>query len=466
MRFRRWVVFTLAIHVLVVLLDKCAGLVLLILLRDRPDLKGAADLLATLPFVMMAVANLGLATALVFHLRKKNFRVDEVAGTTSTVALVWGGTVALAAILLSQFLLPRIQPHWQFDLAYVIPICLCVPFLLTASYFNSIQLALERIKPYNLVHLAASLAFLPLFFLFYWLFGGSVTEGIAYGRLGTAALITVVTLIMLRGIVRWRPRMDWSFFQAGITFGWKANLTSVLTYLNHRIDLYLVGILFLTGAAAATAGDPTQVNTLQLQQVAFYSLAVSFAELVWHLPDAIRDIFFTKVAGSTPEQARKFTPVLCRLCLVAALVGGLCVYLLVDPLMNLIIPDQWDVLWRDKVSTCLLVLVPGTVAYTVGKILQADLAGRNYLNQCLVACSIVLITMVTLDIWWVPVEGAVGAAWASSIAYVLSSIYTLFAYRLSGGGSILACLIPRAADTEYVRAVASALGEKLRRRPA
>jgi hypothetical protein len=196
MNFRRWVFFTLGIQALVVLLDKCAGLVLLVLLRDRPDLKGAADLLATLPFIMMAVANLGLATALVYHMRRKNFPAREVAQTTSMVALVWGGIVALLAILVSQFVLPLIQPHWKFSLAYVIPICLCVPFLLTASYFNSIQLALERIKQYNLVHLTASIAFLPLFFLFYWLCGSSVTEGIAFGRLATAALITIVTLIM------------------------------------------------------------------------------------------------------------------------------------------------------------------------------------------------------------------------------------------------------------------------------
>jgi Na+-driven multidrug efflux pump len=234
-------------------------------------------------------------------------------------------------------------------------------------------------------------------------------------------------------------------------------MTSVLTYLNHRIDLYLVGILFIGADGAAPLES-------RLQQVAFYSLAVTFAELVWHLPDAIRDIFFSKVAGSTPEQAREFTPVLCRLCLAASLVGGIAVYFLVDPLMNLIIPGPWNELWGETVKACILVLIPGTVGFTVAKILQADLGGRNFLNQCLVACSIVLVTMCVLDWMWVPVEGAIGAAWASSIAYVASSVYTLLAYRGSGGGRVLACLLPRPADWEYVRAVSSALVDKLRRR--
>ena len=72
--------------------------------------------------------------------------------------------------------------------------------------------------------------------------------------------------------------------------------------------------------------------------------------------------------------------------------------------------------------------------------------------------------MCVLDWLWVPIDGAVGAAWASSIAYIVSSVYTLLAYRLSGGATVFSCLVPRPSDWEYVRAVLAALGEKLRRR--
>ena len=137
MRFRRWVVFTFAVHIAVIVLDKGGGLILLKILEDHPDIKGATDLLTTLPFVLMAVANLGLAASSVFLLRKKRFEVREVAETNSMVALIWGGTVAVTALLVSQFVLPLIQPEWDYNLAYVVPICLCVPFLLTTSYFNS-----------------------------------------------------------------------------------------------------------------------------------------------------------------------------------------------------------------------------------------------------------------------------------------------------------------------------------------
>ena len=448
MRFRRWVVFTFFIHVLVILLDKGAGLVLFKILEDDPEMKGAVDLLTTLPFVIMAIANMGLATSTVYFLRKQKFGVREVSETNSLVAIVWGGFIAFGAGVLSQTVLPDWTGR-EYQLEYVIPICLCVPFMLMTSYFNSIQLAIEKIRDYNLVHLISSLTFLPLFFVFFFGVGSKATTSIADARLVSAVLLTGITLWMLRHVARVRPRLHGEFFKAGITYGWKANLTSVLTYLNHRIDLYLLGILFIA------APDP------QLAQVAFYSQAVSFAELVWHFPEALRDLFFSKVAGSTHEEAARFSPVLCRLCLWGAAVGGCVIYFILDPVMSLISPLAWTTQWRDTVLDCFLILIPGTVAYTVAKVLQADLAGRGHLNHCLIACSMVLVVMIGLDVVLIPEEGARGAAYASSIAYVASSVYTLIAYRLCGGGTILKCLIVRPADISYAVDLFRAIKEKL-----
>ena len=71
MRFRRWVVFTFAVHVLIILLDKGSGFVLYKILEGQPEVKGATDMLTIVPFIMMAVANLGLATSSVFFLRRR-----------------------------------------------------------------------------------------------------------------------------------------------------------------------------------------------------------------------------------------------------------------------------------------------------------------------------------------------------------------------------------------------------------
>ncbi len=455
MNFRRWVVFTFAIHLLVIVIDKGAGFVLYKITEDNPGLKGAADMLTTLPFIMMSVANLGLATSLVYHVRKKNYDVQRVAEATSMVALIWGGLVALIAFPTIWFVVPLLQPEWELDLWLVLPLCLCVPLLLLCSYFNSIQLATDRVRDYNLLHLVGSVTFLPLFLLVFW-FTGRVTEGIAIARLGTAGLLAILVVVMLRRIVKLRPRFHWDFIKDGVAFGWRANITSVLTYLNLRINIFLIPLFFIVQGGH----DGQQMQAVAMAQVGFYSLALTFAELVWHFPEATRDLFFSRLAGSTHEEARRLTPVLARLCLVVSVVGGLCIYPVVSPMMSLI-SDHWGPLWSGPVLESLLYLLPGTVAFTVAKIIQNDLAARGHLTDCIKACSIVTVSILVADLVFVPERGAAGAAIATSIGYLASSLFCLFIYWRRTGVGCLEVLIVRRSDWRYAQMIISAVLDKV-----
>jgi O-antigen/teichoic acid export membrane protein len=461
MRFRRWIVFTFLIHLAVVAVDKGAGMILWVVFAQHPPVNGALAMISTLPFLLTAVANLGLGTSTVYYLRRKEHGLREAAETTSLVALIWGGLIALLAILLSQTVGPWLRPEWNFDLRYVVPTCLCVPLLLTTSYWNCLQLATDRVRDYNLVHLLASVVFLPAFFACWWLLEREPAEGMALGRLLTALVTTAVTIWMLRAVVRWRPRLHGIFLFDAVTYGWKANLTSVLTYLNHRLDLFVVGALFVVPGLAGGA-----LRDRQLAEAAFYGLAMTWAQLVWHFPEATRDLFFSRVAGQTTEESRASTPVLSRLCLLAALGGGLMIWLIYDPLMNLLDSRSWNAKWSETVGSCLLVLLPGTIAFTVAKILQNDLAARGHVDRCVRAGMLALCAMLLLDWLWVPEHGAVGAAWGSTVACLLACAYTLHAYRQSGGAPLWHCLVPRRGDADYLKDLAGAVADKLRRKSA
>lgn len=469
MNFRRWVVFTFLIHLLVVAVDKGGGLLLYLLTRNEVDQHGRASLLASLPFILMSAANLGLATSLVYLLRRNRFGVQKIFETTMTVALVWGTFIGLFAALFVLFVLPLVRPDWTFDPWLVVPMCAAVPLLLVASYGNSIQLATDRIKDYGAVHLVSSLAYLPAFFAIFVVLGASVSEGdvpmaVSWGRLVTAAVVALVVLTMLRSMVKMRLGFDPLFFRAGCSYGWRANLNSTITYLNHRLDLMIVGALYVAPVAAGK-----EANNLVLEQVAFYSMAVTWAELVWHFPEAMRDLFFSKVAGSTHEQAKLLTPVFARIGLFISLLGGLAVIQLIDPVMGTITAlvqsgtNPWYENWSIPVGQSLLVLLPGTVAFTVSKLLQADLAARDKLQQCVNAQFMVLAVMLMLDAALVPDYGAVGAAAASTVAYVVATIYTLWVYSRETGTSSWKCLFVHAEDFRYVGDVFRSVMKKIRR---
>lgn len=473
MNFRRWVVFTFLVHVLVVLIDKGGGVVLYLLTADKIDQHGHAGIAASLPFILGAIANLGLATALVYLVRRGRYQAQVAFESAMAVAIGWGGFVAVAAAACTLWLLPWFGPEWTVDPWIALPICAAVPLLLIASYGNSTQLATERIKDYGAVHVVTSLAFLPAFFLCFFAFGGDVTaghvpKGVAWGRLLSTVIVVVVTLVLARKVVELRARVHWPFVREAVRFGWKANLTSTLGYLNHRLDLPLLGALMLASLQARGV-DPASAKVTSFEQVAFYSMAVTWAELVWHFPEAMRDLFFSKVAGSTHEQARMMTPILSRLGLCLSILGAGAILLLVDPAMGLVTTlakgsdRAWYDGWSSQVGAALVLLVPGTAAYTVSKVLQADLAARDRLQTCVNAQLVVFVSMIALDCWLVPEHGALGAAMASSFAYVLGTLWTLGAWSRQTGIAPWRCLVVHRSDFRYIREIVVAVVGKLRR---
>jgi hypothetical protein len=471
--FRRWVVFTFLIHALVVAIDKGGGLVLYLLTADSADQHGHAGITASLPFILGAIANLGLATALVWLVRRGRFSPQVAFESAMGVALGWGGLVALLAFAATQWVLPLFGPWWHIEPWLALPICAAVPLLLVASYANSTQLATERIKDYGVVHLVTSLAFLPAFFACYFVVGGNVRNGdvplgVAWGRLLSTLVVVLLALWLVRKVVTLRVRVHRDFLGEALRFGWKANLTSTLVYLNHRLDLPLLGAILL--GVGVTAGLSEELASERaFTQVAYYSMAVTWAEIVWHFPEAMRDLFFSKVAGSSHDQARSMTPILSRIGLALSVVGAAAVLLLVDPAMALVtrIAKGDDVVWFEgwsrDVGAALLALAPGTVAYTVSKVLQADLGARDRLQTCVHAQLVVFGSMVALDFLWIPEHGAVGAAWASSVAYLLGTAWTLVAWSRQTGIAAWRCLIVHRSDFGYIRDIMAAVVAKIRR---
>jgi O-antigen/teichoic acid export membrane protein len=472
--FRRWVVFTFLIHVLVVVVDKGGGLILYLLTANAPAEHGRSGVAASLPFILGAIANLGLATALVYFVRRGRFTPQVCFETAMAVALGWGTIVAAAAFAVTMWVVPLFDADWHVEWFGLLPICAAVPFLLVASYANSTQLATERIKDYGYVHVATSVAFLPAFFIAFYAFGGNVEKGhvplgVAWGRLASTILVAALALWLVRKIVTVRMRVHREFLGEALRYGWKANVVSTLTYLNHRIDLIVLGMV-VYWTMRREGFENRAAEDLAGEQIAYYSMAVTWAELVWHFPEAMRDLFFSKVAGSSHEQARLLTPVLSRLGLLISLLGAVAIVLVIDPVMSAITwvargdDAIWLTGWSESVCACLWLLVPGTVGFTVSKVLQADLAARNRLEVCMHAQLLVLVTMLGLDVWLIPAEGARGAALASTVAYVVGSLYTLHVYARETRTSWLSCLVVHPSDFRYIREILVAVVAKLRKR--
>ncbi len=465
MRFSTSFLITLLSNLTIVLLDKGAGLVILWILKDKPAEKGILDLLATFPTILLALSNLGLAASAIYFVQRKEASIETAGRTTAFVALTWGSLVALVGVACVRLFAER--SGTDAPLALLLPLALTVPFMLLTSYRNSLQLVLGRIRAYNLVHLIPSLAYLPAFLVMYFLVTSRRTAlAVVWARFLPAVGLASLIVFLLRREIPIMPRFDARFFRRALSYGWRANLNSTLTVLNHRVDLYLVralhhpgaGILLQAVVLAFAFGLPPdggrELLARRIQaEVAFYSLAVTLAELVWYVPDALRDLLFAKVAGIDKAAASRFTPAVCRNTLLVCALGSLAVWFAHDPVLDVFLGDAWAGTWAAHVDPALAWLLPGTLFFTVAKVLQADLAGRGRINTCIGLGSIVFVTMLAGDVLLVPSYGATGAALASSVAYAASALASLIVYAKDTGVSIGALLIPRREDLAEYRGV-------------
>ena len=80
--------------------------------------------------------------------------------------------------------------------------------------------------------------------------------------------------------------------------------------------------------------------------------------------------------------------------------------------------------------------------------------------------SAVFVAMLLLDVLWIPGERALGAAWASTVAYLAGTVFTVAAYSRQTGTAMWRCLVVHPADFRYIGAIFGAVLGKLRRRSA
>jgi O-antigen/teichoic acid export membrane protein len=80
-----------------------------------------------------------------------------------------------------------------------------------------------------------------------------------------------------------------------------------------------------------------------------------------------------------------------------------------------------------------LVLLPGAVSFSVGKVMISYLAGRGHPGLISIGTIASLVLNVALNIVLIPLFGIVGAALASLVSYTFQAVVALtFASRLSG----------------------------------
>lgn len=314
---------------------------------------------------------------------------------------------------------------------------LLLPLNLLGGHLSPIFLGLQRVKKYNFITLWGKV--IALFFVVVLVVALRLgVVGAIWATILASVLVTSWALKELNKDASIRPIFNPGLLKESVSLGFRAYLGNVLQFFNYRLDMFIVNYF------------------IGLANVGLYSTAVTGAELLWYIPQAVATILFPTTAAAGVEKAKHFTPKVCRNTFLATLIAALGLSVVSKPLILFIYGEAFA-----PSVVPLWLLMPGVVALSISKVLCGDLAGRGLLQYGAYSSAISLVATVLGDLLLIPRWGIAGAAAASSISYCIATLVVLFFYGRISGNNLALVLIPRKEDIIIYRRYCASLARRL-----
>lgn len=350
------------------------------------------------PTMLVMLGNLGINTANVYFVGSKKYPRDLIASQSILMAVGLGFVLIFGFFILSPFFAVKKDP----GLYYVI---WTVPFGLLTLYISNLFLGLNEIKYYNLA------AILPKFYLLInlillVLILKTAIPGTALAFL-MAEVITAITVFLLYIFHFKKEKLVLSFklpvLKDLLHFGIQSFIGNVLTFLNSRLDMFLI-VFFLDRRA-----------------LGFYTIAVLLVEKIWLIPHAIATVLLPYVTANNKQQ---LTPIVCRNSLFLTFIVAIVLFLVSGWLIALIFIPEFS-----ASVLPLRILLPGIVILGIPKILSADLMGRGKPIYAAITSIVTIISNLTLNWLLIPRLQIAGAALSATISYTISAIFLIYFYH-------------------------------------
>jgi O-antigen/teichoic acid export membrane protein len=402
-----------------------------------PAAKGDYYLLVLPPATMMVLVQLGLPQALGFYAARGQTRgmLRKAISLATVLSLVAIAVVAALLPWLRETILKGLDP------VLVVAALCAIPLLVVATFTTSIVTALKAVRWYAAIQVTQAVASTTLVILFIGVLGLGVPGAVVI-YLVAASILTIGCWAGALRALATVPRPSRLTYRELFRFGLPLYPGSITTFLSYRVDAYLLAALM------ADASAP----------LGYYSMAVTLAEMVFLVPNAVSSVFFPHVAGVARETADRDVLVVTRVTLLLTGVAALALVPMATMLVQGLLPAFAPAL------PALYVLLPGVVALSITKVLSDYLSGLGLTGTTSAVTILAFIINVAANLILIPRFGIVGASAASLVSYAASSIViTLIAARLAHAPA-RSFLIPRLADVRFVLTTVVALTHRVRGR--
>ena len=388
-------------------------LVVLIARQLGPEGNGFYAMAVLIPTLLAHFLNCGIGPATVYHVSRGDFSIHEAVYGNVRLAFIIcaiGITIALPVLTLwGDAMFPQIPQSLLF-LGLI-----CFPILLFLAFFNTILQGLEDFKAFNASVLIPPIITLIGTFIAFSVFGKGIYGALLAYVLGQLFALGVVCLFLRKHLKSSKYQRKTSkdssraeYNQAVLSYGWKAHLSNVITFINYRADIFLVNF-FLSPAAAG-----------------IYVIAVQISEKLWMPSQAVSTVILPRLSAMNNNSRerqrlanRGFTLV-ASVTVIISSVAALALYFFIGPIFG----EEYKAAFP-----AFLCLLPGVVLWAGARVQSNCIAAAGKPEWNMYASVGVLIINISLNIFLIPKYGIVGAALATTCSYVFDALCKYFLIR-------------------------------------
>jgi O-antigen/teichoic acid export membrane protein len=411
-----------------------AGLLVSVILTRKlgPGGFGIYSAIMVIPLVVVSFAQLGIRGSSIYHIgRKHHDEKDIVAGILQILMLtsVLGVLITLVAFL--------VLDDESYSRIYIILVLMMIPFRLAMAYFGGIFIGREQIGRSNFMNWFTEVINLAAVIVFVWILNWQIAGAllsllIAHITISTWAFFTLNKEFKIS--FHFQPKIIRELLSMGFLFAF----SFAVIQLNFRIDILLLREL----------SSP--------EEVGYYSLGVSIAEKLWQLSLAIGIVLMSRTANATDQDLiNRTTAKLVRVSLIAGLAASIA--------MIVVTPWVLPLLWGPKFLPSILVIqtiVPGILFISIFRVLSSRLSGIGRPQVSIYVFLPALVLNVLLNLWWIPLYGAMGAVMATNASYTLGTIAYLFIYSKIVKMPVMEIFAFRKSDFDFLKEFRRWIGRK------
>ncbi|MBF8743309.1 MULTISPECIES: oligosaccharide flippase family protein [Pseudomonas] len=398
-----------------------------------PSERGLFALLSALPDLISAVTSGGLNSAVGYQAAKRRDM-----GLLLTQVLVYGCLLAGLLTLLWVYLVRQFGGQLEVTqqlglLAWLL--LLAVPMAVLKSGLLTLHNASGGVDAFNALRLTESLAPLLLFLALFWMWREQAMEAALISWLLGLAVVLVLGVAWLARQYPVRLRWDRSGQRELLSYSAKSHPDLLFQQVILRSDY-----LFIGAVLGSTA-------------LGHYAMATAAAELLLIVPEAVTTPLMKHLLQQDADMQR-LTPLALRLTATVMLLACLSMALIGKWLIITLFGIEYA-----PAYPALLALLPGLLGLCYTAILRLDLLGKNRPGTVSLIMGAGAALNLLLNIFMIPAWGIVGAALASSIAYLAVTFAMLVVYCQLSNVALWQTLIILPSDHAPLR-------EMLQRRPA